>query len=531
MIDTKETCVAMINSPVRRIRARVELYTGSTLLQTFYYTDALKEFTVERVGESKFFGFGVCQKLNVKLRDKERALSITTANRLEICFGVGCDYIYTCPSFYVTEVHRDEVTNELSITAYDALYKASVHKLQEVTVIKPYTVLELAQACAGFLGLPLKVANITDESFNTLYEDGANFDGTESIREVLNAIAEATQSIYYINYLWELTFKRLENSAEAALEIGKDKYFELDSGDNKRLGAVCHATELGDNVIAKTEAAGSTQYVRNNPLWDLREDIATLVNNALAAVGGLTINQFSCSWRGNFLLEIGDKIALIDRENNKVFSFVLNDSYTYDGALSQETQWSFENDTESEANPVSLGDTLKRTYARVDKANRQIELLASDINQSKETISSLQVNADNITATVTTLQDNTNAAINSLNESLEKVSSQVSAKMSAEDVQIKIEQELANGVDKVVTSTGFTFNEEGLTVSKTGSEMTTTITEDGMKVYRDNTAVLTANNTGVDAVNLHASTFLIVGGLSRFETYGGNRTGCFWIGG
>jgi hypothetical protein len=61
--------------------------------------------------------------------------------------------------------------------------------------------------------------------------------------------------------------------------------------------------------------------------------------------------------------------------------------------------------------------------------------------------------------------------------------------------------------------------------------MATTITEDGMVVYRDETAVLTANNEGVDAVNLHASTYLIVGGKSRFETYGDNRTGCFWIGG
>ena len=60
--------------------------------------------------------------------------------------------------------------------------------------------------------------------------------------------------------------------------------------------------------------------------------------------------------------------------------------------------------------------------------------------------------------------------------------------------------------------------------------MTTQITEDGMTVYRDNTAVLIANNVGVDAVNLHATTYLIIGNNSRFEDYGENRTGCFWIG-
>ena len=33
------------------------------------------------------------------------------------------------------------------------------------------------------------------------------------------------------------------------------------------------------------------------------------------------------------------------------------------------------------------------------------------------------------------------------------------------------------------------------------------------------------------AVDLHASTYLMVGGRSRFENYGTDRTGCFWIGG
>ena len=52
-----------------------------------------------------------------------------------------------------------------------------------------------------------------------------------------------------------------------------------------------------------------------------------------------------------------------------------------------------------------------------------------------------------------------------------------------------------------------------------------------MTVYKNGVTVLKANNTGVDAVNLHASTYLVVGNRSRFENYGTNRTGCFWIGG
>ena len=88
-----------------------------------------------------------------------------------------------------------------------------------------------------------------------------------------------------------------------------------------------------------------------------------------------------------------------------------------------------------------------------------------------------------------------------------------------------------NGVSKVTTSTGFKFDDEGLTVSKSNTEMKTQITEDGMKVFKNDEAVLTANNVGVEARNLSASTYLIVGSNSRFENYGEERTGCFWIGG
>jgi hypothetical protein len=90
---------------------------------------------------------------------------------------------------------------------------------------------------------------------------------------------------------------------------------------------------------------------------------------------------------------------------------------------------------------------------------------------------------------------------------------------------------MANGAEKVETTTGYKLDADGLTISKTGAEMTTQITEDGMTVKRDDTEVLRANNVGVDATNLHATTYLIIGKNSRFEDYESNRSACFWIGG
>ena len=503
-------------SPVRSITAVVESYNGSTFAKTYTAQDALKSFSVERVGEeSKFFGFGICQKANVHLIDKDRLINITTDTSFSSYISAKGNFITTFPIFYVTEVHRDENTNELSVTAYDKLYAAAAHTVAELGLAAPYTIRSVAEACSTLLGIGgIQIIGVTEENnpFDIEYPEGANFEGTETIREALNAIAEATQTIYYINRNQKLIFKRLDINGAAALTIGKEDYIELSSKTNRRLSAICSATELGDNVIATLDVSGSTQYVRDNPFWDIQENVAELVENALAAVGGLTINQFECSWRGNPALEIGDKIDLIAKDGSAATSFVLNDTFSYDGSLSEQTAWHYEDNAESEDNPSTLGEVIKKTYARVDKANAEIEIVAGET-------AAIKVTTDSVQTAVTQLDNNMTDVINTVN-----------TKVTAEEVNFSIQSALSDGIEKVTTSTGFTFNEEGLHISKENSEVTTTITEDGMTVYRKDDAVLTADNLGVRAEDLHATTFLIVGNNSRFEDFDGNRTGCFYIG-
>lgn len=531
MIIVENSFLEMINNPSRTIRARVELLEGSTLLNTFKNTDRLVSFTIERVGENKFFGFGVSHKLSLKLIDLERELDISTANTLDVAFGVNENYCYPFAPFKVSEVRRDENTNQLSITAYDALYAATRYTVADLKLNAPYTLQQFTISCASLLGLPLQIIGVDDGSFDLEFPDGANFDGTESIREALNDVAEATQTIYYVDGEYRLTFKRLDRDGEPVVEITKHKYFDLESKTNRRLTGVCNATELGDNVGAELAQNGTTQYVRDNAFWALREDVATLVNKALAAVGGLTINQFEGSWRGNFLVEIGDKLAIEQKDGKIAYSYLLDDVIEYNGAYQQITRWSYANEEETEANPSSLGDALNKTFARVDKVNKQIDIVASESSANRKAISSLQMDTENIRMSVQNTQEQTSNAIAGVNNSINVLTSKVEATMSAEDVRLEISSVLDSGVDKVTTSTGFTFDEEGLTVSKSGSEMETTITEDGMTVYKDNRAVLTANNKGVEAIDLHATTYLIIGKNSRIEDYGYNRTGVFWIGG
>lgn len=840
-----------IGASVRIIEAKVEVYQSGTLAATYTKNDAIKSIDIERVGEdSKFFGFSVTHKANIKLRDIQREINLSTDNYFKIYLGVKLpdntiEYI-SYPKLFITEVNRNELTGELSITSYDTLDKAKTFTMSDLTLETPYTIKNVIEAIATKLGL---IASVPDlEVFNTNYPNGANFDGSETLQEVLKAAAEATQTICYIDNNDNLVFKRLDKDGAAVKELTQDNYINLNNSTNRRLATICHATELGDNVSAskmeksnntinidlgdielcsigdvkdelivenrrakiikrigkvifngsekgsdnggwklysqvgstlrrfglkdnsvtgslsmksnrflcfdlatgsKTDLSlwtqdtywaisdanskwadanefktwlstnnvivyyqlatpeeidfdissynladgvyygestqeirsgknkfklkdvtsvygkytnltdnsftlssnsenrsyiivdienlkanttynfsydvsntnpeattgidayyekdgswayfsgasgyytnksftlpdstkmqlriygtykivenistitnmqleegtaktsfepygaapspdypseivnkeavdayisypitGTTQYVRDNPFWELREDIKELLETAIDTIGEMTINQFECEWRGDMAVEIGDKLALITKDNKTFNSYLLNDSISYNGALVEKTEWQYTDSEETESNPSTLGEALKQTYARVDKANKEITILASETQDNKNAISNLQINTNAINASV---QEDINNLTNSVN-----------AKMSASDVQIAIQSELSNGVDKVKTSTGFTFDENGLTISKSGSEMETNVDEDGLSVYRDDEEVLTADNEGVKAYNLHARTYLIIGESSRLEDYekdGELRTGCFWIGG
>ena len=527
---------SMLNSPVRKFEGRVEVYEGSTLLLTCGCHDHLKNFTIERLGEEgKFFGFGICQKLKVIFIDKNRELNLETGSQyLEVVFGIDGDYVYPCPRFFITEVNRDEETNELSVTAYDDLIVATAYQASDLVIDPPYTLRTFAAAAGAALGLPLNCDSVSGPEFDLVFSEGANLMGTETIRDLLNRIGEATQTIYYVDHDWKLTFKRLDREGAAKLTIDKEMYFTLNSRTNRRISTITHVTELGDNLSATTGVSGSTQFVRDNPFWDLRDDLSILLQEGIERIGGLTINQFDTEWRGNYLLEIGDKIDMVTKDNDVVTSYLLNDSLLFDGALSQHTEWSYaDQDIETAETAVNLGTALNHTYAKVDKINRRIDLVASEVTANGESIAALQVNTDSISASVTEIEKTTTEAIEGINGDLETITKKVDATMTSEEVTIQIQKEIDNGVTKVETSTGFTFDENGLTIDRSDSEMKTTVTEDGMTVYRNDEAVLVANNEGVKAEDLHATTYLIIGNYSRFEDYEKNgeaRTGCFWIG-
>ena len=174
----------------------------------------------------------------------------------------------------------------------------------------------------------------------------------------------------------------------------------------------------------------------------------------------------------------------------------------------------------------NFGERFSEILGLIDDTRKDVESTSTELrDEILEQSTAIRRDTEQI------VMEATKTVETSVNESISTLTKQVEAKMSADEVSLAIKTELIDGVDSVKTTTGYTFDSEGMTVSKTGSGLTTQITEDGMQIFRSNEAVLTANHSGVDGHRLQASTYLIVGERSRFENYGNNRTGCFWVGG
>lgn len=123
------------------------------------------------------------------------------------------------------------------------------------------------------------------------------------------------------------------------------------------------------------------------------------------------------------------------------------------------------------------------------------------------------------------------AGVSGLSDDLDLLSQRVELCVTQDEFDVAISN---ISVNQVTTTTGYTFNANGLTIYRAGQEMKNLLDNTGMHVTRSDEEVLTANNEGVSAINLTARQYLIIGDNSRFENYSNGtdtkRTACFYIG-
>ena len=486
MYNVSDRYLNAFKAPARHITGKVECETENGTI-TMAPNGSLVNFTIEKTApKGKLFGFAVSQKITIEaigILD-----SIKRGDKLVPSIE-SLDYtndVVLMPHFYVDTVEFNKVKNRTIINGFDILYKLDSIPISNYKFTYPIYALDYAQNILGSIGGSIEF----DGAINQLIKEPANLEGNETARSVLAALAEFTGSICYVSQENTVKFRGM-GAADYTDVLTANDYYDLTIGEVITLTKIASVTELNDNYTSGED--GYTQVMRENPFLNANNEVSTLIVSIANKVRNTKCTGYTLTWRGCPAYEIGDFIALQEKDGTAQYTRYFNEQIVYNGGLRVSSSWEPIESEAIDAAPQSLGEALKQVYAKVDKVNKEISLVVK--------------------------------------EDLEALRQEVSLKVSQEDVKIMVEEAMGNGVDSVTTSTGFTFNEEGLTITKNSSDITTTITEDGMYIKRGNEEVLTADNTGVKAEDLHATTYLIIGVNSRFEDYDQKqRTGCFWIG-
>ena len=409
------------------------------------------------------------------------------------------DYSYIeFGTYIIKESKKDEEKQTISLECYDLMLKSMIPYDLALDYTQNVTVKDFLDAICD--RLEWKKGYTTFHNCNVLIDE-EKYDSSDTFRDVLDDIAEVAGGM--IGFVGDaLTVIYPTNSGEVideeslkTLTIGK-KYGPINS-------VVLSRSPQEDNIFKK-DADSINQYgmteirIENNQIIDThREDFMDGICNALF---GLSFELYELESFGIGYLNFGDFFSIKTADGVEHKALMLCDDLQITQGVKEESKLEEPEVTNTDYSAASETDkTLKRTIIRVDKQDNKITALAERTD--------------------------------TLEGGLADVKKTAELAITPDKVDVMI-SEAINGIDGAsVKETGYTFDKNGLNIHKSGEEMHNTLDNEGMYVRKNSEDILVADKDGVNAINLTARKYLIVGNNARFEDYPNNRTACFYIGG
>ena len=149
----------------------------------------------------------------------------------------------------------------------------------------------------------------------------------------------------------------------------------------------------------------------------------------------------------------------------------------------------------------ALNQELNKTNSNLADTNNQLNQTQSDINATNTNLNNNHYNKEQIDSMNSTTTKNITQIRNTMEQNITSTNASIS----------KIQETIENGVSKVITTTG-TFDENGLNISKSGQQMSTTVDWEGLEVIRDKgksteSEVLTVRPDKVASKNMEVRTY------------------------
>lgn len=286
----------------------------------------------------------------------------------------------------------------------------------------------------------------------------------------------------------------------------------------------------------ETTDVKNTLYIRLDNLFIAQQEE---IDNIYNAIVGFKVHNISCENRGDITLDAWDMIKYVTDDGEY---YTLNENeLTYNGVCMSKVKTNIPAGKKNETTNIinaSKEAAIKRVQTIVNEAEASIKTITE-----KTTVLETKTLENE-----TNINNNYQKIINQLGD-YAKESEVISIKQSVETIQkesslaIEISKQIqADGVDKITTKTGYTFNEDGLNIERSGAKVKSKLNEAGLDI-RDATGstneslMFAGYNTElgesiVRTKNLTVNKYLIIGKYSRMEDFikdGVAGTGMFWV--
>lgn len=282
----------------------------------------------------------------------------------------------------------------------------------------------------------------------------------------------------------------------------------------------------------------NTLYIRQeNLLIAQQEEIDNIYN----AIVGFKVHNISCENRGDITLDSWDMMKYVT-DNGEYYTLNENE-LTYNGVCMSKVNTNIPAGKKNETTNIinaSIDAAIKRVQTIVKEAEASVTTLTEKTTKLEtKTLENETAINNSYQDIITQLGDYAKETeIISIKESVATIQNEASLAIEiAKQVQ-------ADGVDQITTKTGYTFNEDGLNIERSGAKVKSKLNEAGLDIKdatgSTNESLMYAGydkalgESIVRTKNLTVNKYLVIGKYSRMEDFvkdGVAGTGMFWIGG
>jgi len=499
--------------------------------------DSLKSWDIDEeryVPENGIFGQFAARELNGELISSVSSEFNIENKYIEVRMGIVKNNQetnwYSLGTFIVNEPEEDDVSDNATFDAFDltvlfnqtfdADYISSRFPMSFNNSIANgiyFTAGLLAQYVCEQLNIQLANIAFANTDFAIITNQ---FTNGESCRDVMKAIAQLAYG--WVKVGWDdqcqIVSPVLTTPTDNNYVIDNNQYYSLEVKYNMYgpVNRVCvgYSDIDGENFYTEDTESISTNglttlYINDNPLV-YNESLMLNALDMADILFGFKYLPFTAETIGHPYFDAGTPINVVNMDGNTSISYPFNIKLSYTGHIKTTIEApAYTQAQTTYAYDKTIYNELKNVSIVVDKQAGTIKELSSKITAAEDGLSAIETNVVRLTTDTYTKTE-----INKI--------------ISGQPVDGQV-------VSSVQTTTG-TFDENGLTINKTGAATQSNYNENGITIQNATGTknLLIVNSDGLTGDNVSVEKYLCIGTNSRLEDYtdttNGKGTAVFWTG-